>query len=702
MTPRFFGLLAMFALVAACASQEAVHDLQDPEDGTEWPKEIASAGTKIVVYQPQVESLKGDRLSARSAVSVQGPQATAPVFGAIWMEAHVLTDRDRRTVTPIEVQVTEVRFPQADRSEVDHLRRCVADELPKWSMTFSLDHLLSELALIDRERAKAQGLRNDVPRIVYRSHPTVLLAIDGAPHWRDLPGQSYRRLANSAFFVIQDTSSSVCYLHIPPYWWSADGPLAPWQNLENAPAGAVALWTSEPKPDLPAADPQQPAPERPEVVVSTEPAELVWTQGPSNFAPIGGTDLLYVRNTESDLFLEIQSQTYYVLLSGRWYKGAGGKGPWTYVPADALPLDFSRIPLGSEKQHVLASVAGTRQARDAVLDAQIPQTAAVQRGPAPDLNVTYDGAPQLGEIEGSQVQHAVNTPYAVFFTDNRYYCCNDGVWYDSGLAEGPWDVCGQVPEEIYLVPPTCPNYYCTYCHVFGCTPGVVYAGYYPGYRGCYISGPTVVYGTGWTYPAWSGSVWYPRPVTWGVGVQYDFYSGSWNCGLGVGGPYAWMGLRYAPEWRGHSVCAGVGGWWGGVGYRHPQFDVRRNLSFREHYEGRTVHNIYARHPERLAPIHRQLPSRVRTLPAEGRGLNNIYADRRGNPYRQPPEGGWERRTSQGWERETPVASHEMPQLQPHHWELERRSQSRSWGQQRAAAFHQSVSARSYGSPRGRR
>jgi hypothetical protein len=51
---------------------------------------------------------------------------------------------------------------------------------------------------------------------------------------------------------------------------------------------------------------------------------------------------------------------------------------------------------------------------------------------------------------------------------------------------------------------------------------VVYAGYYPGYLGWHVYGPTVVYGTGWYYPGWYGpDYYYPYPWTWGFGIHYN-------------------------------------------------------------------------------------------------------------------------------------------------------------------------------------
>jgi hypothetical protein len=722
----------------------AFQDLEGA-DSLNWPKEIDTPDLKITVYQPQLETLKGNQLTARAAVSVQKGGTAAPVFGGVWLDAQLLTDRDQRTATPVNVHVTEARFPSADPTEVAELRQAVTNEIPKWRLTLSMDHLMAELKLQDERMAAAQGLKNDPPRIMYRSHAAVILAIEGTPSWRALPGTPYRRIANSAFFVLEDPALGTCYLHIPPFWWTATNPLGPWEASDTVPGAVQDLWNSEPKPELPAADAGQEAPARPEVIAATEPTELIVTQGPAQYVPISGTDLLYVKNTESDVFIDIRTQLHYVLLSGRWYQKAAGKGAaWAYVPPEHLPPDFARIPASSDKGHILASVDGTPEARDAVLDAEIPQTVAVNPGPAPELAVTYDGEPQFTEIPECPVEYATNTPYSIFLVQQRYFCCQDGIWYDSNVARGPWAVCAQVPEDIYLIPPSCPHYYCTYCHVFGSSPDAVYVGYYPGYRGCYVGGRTVVYGTGWHYPSWSGNTWYPRPVTWGCGVRYNTSTGNWRFQLGAGGPCAWMGLGYHSDWKGHAVSVGVGGWWGGVGYRHTDVDVHRNLNFATHVDQRAVHNIYAREPQRLAPaVHAHIPPRVQPRGPEQRAPNNVYVDPKGNAYRKPAEGGWEKHTPQGWKQDLPATSppahtvsspnhnppdrretprtppaatrevprpstpppahetprtppapvhHDVPPIPAHHVQLEQQHQARTVGNQRAQSFHQNPPA----------
>jgi hypothetical protein len=55
----------------------------------------------------------------------------------------------------------------------------------------------------------------------------------------------------------------------------------------------------------------------------------------------------------------------------------------------------------SEKAELLASVPGTVEAREAVLDAQVPETAVVNRSEAA-LTVVYDGEPKFERIKGLQ------------------------------------------------------------------------------------------------------------------------------------------------------------------------------------------------------------------------------------------------------------------------------------------------------------
>ena len=73
-----------------------------------------------------------------------------------------------------------------------------------------------------------------------------------------------------------------------------------------------------------------------------------------------------------DLLLELESQKFFVLLSGRWYRGDALVGPWVSIPSAALPESFASITEESEMGHLLAWVPGTDLALEAVLGSRYP------------------------------------------------------------------------------------------------------------------------------------------------------------------------------------------------------------------------------------------------------------------------------------------------------------------------------------------
>jgi hypothetical protein len=137
------------------------------------------------------------------------------------------------------------------------------------------------------------------------------------------------------------------------------------------------------------------------IIGATEPTELISTNGPPRLTPFPGNDLMFVENTTSDILYEVDTGRYFLLISGRWYQAKQMTGPWSHVLPDRLPESFAGIPPDSEKADLLASVPGTVEAREAVLDAHVPETAVIKRSEA-TLTVVYDGEPKFERIKGLQ------------------------------------------------------------------------------------------------------------------------------------------------------------------------------------------------------------------------------------------------------------------------------------------------------------
>jgi hypothetical protein len=323
-----------------------------------------------------------------------------------------------------------------------------------------------------------------------------------------------------------------------------------------------------------------------DIIVSTHPAELVQTRGEAVMTPIEGTGLSYVSNTDNDIFRDGADGKYYILLSGRWYRSNKLNAGWQYVPSNNLPADFARIPQGSPKDNVLASVAGTDAARDAVMDAQVPQTAKVDRNQA-SADVTYDGQPKFQDVPGTRLQYATNTQSSVVRYGNKYFVVDRGVWFEANSPDGPWYVATERPADIDIIPPSSPVYNLKYVYIYDVTPDYVYMGYTPGYLNTFIYGPTVVYGTGWYYRPWWGHYYYPRPYTWGFSFHYNPWYG-WSLGFGYSS--GWFNYGWgAGCWGGWS-----GGWWGPRMY-HPPYHCYSGYGYygRGNYDHRYANYGYS-------------------------------------------------------------------------------------------------------------
>jgi hypothetical protein len=529
---------------------------------SQWPRVIVSGGCSIKIYQPQVENFNGDTVRSRGAFSITGNGNSEPVFGALWTKSTLRTNRENRTAVLDDLKVLEIKFAgDSNASDVERLKSILEKEVPKWDLVLSLDQLETSIETDgSNSPVSSDNLSTNPPVIIYANKPSTLVLIEGEPKFQENKEMGVDLVMNTAFIIAK--SGNNYYLYGSNKWYSSKSVNGPWKYEKSLPKTLnklnEAVKESEKKQDKAAIDSN--AKYFPEILISTVPAELIQSNGEADFAPIQGTSLLYMTNTNNDIFMNISDQQYYVLLSGRWYKSAGLKGPWTFASSNSLPPDFAKIPVGSAKDDVLSSVAGTDQARDAVMDAQIPQTAKVDRLTA-TTKVNYNGEPKFTAVEGTSLQYAVNTESTVLQSDKTYYCVENGIWFESVSPKGPWSVSSTRPAEVNKIPPTVQVYNVKYVYIYETTPQYVYVGYTPGYMGCYIYGPTVIYGTGYYYNPWYGPYFYPRPVTYGFSMRYN----PW---------YGWsVGFHYSSGWFHFGVYGGGyrGGYWGPPMYRPPYY-----------------------------------------------------------------------------------------------------------------------------------
>ena len=568
-----------------------------PAAEANWPRTFKSGADTFLIYEPQVETWEGNRVNLYSAVEFKTEADRASKYGVVWFSARTEVDKVNRLVTLDQMQLTKVKFPVAHDKE-SQLTELLNKRLPGATKTISLDRLEAALVAAD-ERVKTVDVKNDPPKVIVTSSPSLLVIIDGVAQLREVPGTKLQRVINTKAILLFDNEKATYYLRVKDWWLEAPNLYGPWTYARrlsddmNKAEQYVAAHTPDQGPEGQQANqqasqqsaPKQPGQkaETPNVYVVSSPTELIETKGEPQFKPIPETKLEYAENTNANLFrLE---GVYYLLISGRWFKAASLRGPWTFVYGKDLPPDFARIPSDSPKATVLASVPATPASQEALIANSIPQTATITRSEA-KLTVQYDGKATFGPIEGTTMEYAKNTSAAVIkVSEGNYYSVEAGVWFKAPAPEGPWEIAESVPPEIYTIPSSSPLHYITYVKIYGSTPEVVYVGYTPGYYGTVVSASTttVVYGTGWYYPPYIGpTAWYGYPYTYGVGAGFTYTSSSgWSFGFGYGysyypyyypwwGPMGYYGYGWYPYYGwgawGGAAAANVYGVWGNTAY----------------------------------------------------------------------------------------------------------------------------------------
>src|SRR6185503_19670548 len=407
------------------------------------------------------------------------------------------------------------------------------------------------------------------------------------------------------------------------------------------------------------------------------PAEMILLRGEPQYEPVAGTVLLWVRNTESDLFRLGKAGPVFYLVAGRWFSAPDFIGPWTFA-TPTLPPEFAKIPLEHERARVLASVPGTAQAAEAVLLAQVPQTARVSKKGVMAPEVVYQGAPQFETIEKTTVARATNTSNDIFKVGDLYYMCFQGVWFKATSPSGPWEVTGSIPEQIYEIPASSPSHHVTYVTVEDDDDDWVVFATAAAYTGVMVAWGCAVWGTGYYYPPYVGyggfyPAYYPRYPTYGYNASYNPWTGTYGRGAAVYGPYggAGIGARYNPRTgtyaRGAAAYGPYGargaanaynprtgaygstrqgsnvyGSWGSTGVaRGDQWATTSRVT--SNVTGAT--SRVTRTSEGGAAATRRGPQGSAVVGTTGQG--NVYAGRDGNVYRQ--EGGsWQKFDNGGW------------------------------------------------------
>jgi len=522
-----------------------------------WPRAyITKADATLIIYQPQIASWAGGtHMVAYAAVGYQPSAAKKPSLGTVKIEAETSVSMDDRLVRFSPVKVTETSFRDLSKEQLQDVVAEIDNGIPDYERLIALDRVLANLDKSQITPKSREGLKSDPPAIFFSTRPAVLVNVDGEPVWSPIKDNDLKFAVNTNWDVFSHEPSKTYYLRNDKMWLKASDVKGTWTKATSLPDSFSKLPPDDNWADVRAALPVKQAPaSAPRVIVSTTPAELILLSGAPVYVPVTGTRLQWVKNTESDVFRLGMKGPVYFLVSGRWFSAPGFGGPWTFA-TPTLPADFEKISLEHPRSRVLASVPGTPQAIEAVLLAEVPQTARVNKRELKAPEVSYQGAPEFQPIPSTTVARAVNTDKDIIKVGDLYYMCFQGVWFMSRSASGPWDVASSVPSAIYEIPPSSPSHNVTYVTVVeddSDDEWVTFAAV-AGYTGLMIGWGCAVWGTGWYYPpyVWYGGFYpgyYPFYPTYGFGAWYNPWTGVYGRGAAWYGPYGGAGVaaRYNP------------------------------------------------------------------------------------------------------------------------------------------------------------
>ena len=673
---RFFLLVlgAMSAPLAAFAQPAP-----GPDQG--WPRQYSDGIARLVLYQPQVDTWTNfKKLTARFAVSLTTYIGAQPAWGVVKIAADTMVNAETRTVALENFMVTDASYPSAkDDAQAEVWRALTTKLLPPYPTSVALDRVL---AYLDEspDSARQTAVLLDPPLILVSTQPAVLVIIDGKPIPVDIENTNLQKIVNTNWDLFFDKKESRYYLRDDKVWLSARELKDAWLPVTKLPKDFSRLPATDEYKDVlqTVAKPHKPSAVK-LVLVVEKPAEMIVLAGEPALTPVAGTQLMWVANTESDLFFDSDTRQFYFLTSSRWFRTPDLKSNEWAAATTALPADFQKIPADHPRAHVRSAVAGTREAEEAVLNASIPHVATIDRKSA-KAEVKYAGDPKFEPIAGTGVSYATNTPNDVFHFDDQFYLCLDGVWFVSREAAGPWAAADTIPKEIYSIPPNSPKYHVTYVDVYDSSPDTVTYGYTDGYLGVYVGYGVAMWGTGYYYPPYYAYGLYPYPVYWpgayytyGASVWYNPVTGTYGRGSAVYGPYGGYarGAAYNPAngayswgrtaWGPYGSAASGGfynpssGTWGG-GYRasNAYQSWGQSVVGRGGEWARTA--SYSNSRGAVGALKTSSGGKaVAARGSQGQGFagksaaGDFYAGKDGNVYKRDSSGQWYRNDGGAWE-----------------------------------------------------
>lgn len=202
--------------------------------------------------------------------------------------------------------------------------------MPGATRTISLDRLEAELDA-DNDLVEGVDVKNDPPKVIIASKPSLQVLIDGMPQMHEVLGTKLLRVINTRSIILYEADKQIYFLRVQDWWLQAKKLEATWEYVKKLPDDmkkAEEYIVSQNQVQNPEGKQFKEQPslketgkraEIPVMYVVFEPAELIETKSEPKYSLIPGTGLEYVIDASGNIFRS--GAEYYILISGRWFKG---------------------------------------------------------------------------------------------------------------------------------------------------------------------------------------------------------------------------------------------------------------------------------------------------------------------------------------------------------------------------------------------
>src|SRR5262249_13164808 len=158
--------------------------------------------------------------------------------GVIWLTARTGVDKEHGLVDLEEIAIPKVNFPSAPPAAQERYLRAARTHLPAGVKTIPLEEFEADLAAARvGVKAPAQPVKNDPPRIIMSTVPSLLVRIDGVPSLRQIQGSPLLRVIHTPALTLLDPSRGQYYLFAGRRFLRAPRVESPGSPAVSAPRG---------------------------------------------------------------------------------------------------------------------------------------------------------------------------------------------------------------------------------------------------------------------------------------------------------------------------------------------------------------------------------------------------------------------------------------------------------------------------------